>query len=109
MLHNFFSKCPLQRVQAYLLFKKEDSKKRISGLRKFLADYSLQQLHELLQQEERLERDLHELGFLIEAKNISYPEKWDEIHTPTVLVDYETDLGQYDRKLCPSLEGGLQS
>jgi transposase len=102
----FFPYLP-DRVQAYLLFKKEDSKKRISGLRKLLTDYSLQQLHELLQQEERLERDPHELGFLIEAKNISYPEKWDETHTPTVLVDYETDLGQYDRKLCPSLEGGL--
>ncbi|WP_242225420.1 IS21 family transposase [Bacillus cereus group sp. BfR-BA-01380] len=101
----FFPYLP-ERVQTYLLFKKEDNKKRINGLRKLLIDYSFQQLNELLQQEERLEREPHELAFLLEAKNISYPDKWDEMHTPAVLVDYETDLGQYDRKLCPSLEGG---
>jgi len=103
----FFPYLP-ERVQAYLLFKKEDIKKRITGLRQLLQNYSLQQIHELLQQEELLERSPHELGFLLEAKNISYPEKWDEMHTPAILVDYETDLGQYDRKLCPLLEGGIE-
>ncbi|MGF2773330.1 hypothetical protein [Bacillus cereus] len=44
----FFPYLP-DRIQAYLLFKKENSKKRITGLRKLLTDYSLQQLHELLQ------------------------------------------------------------
>lgn len=104
----FFPYLP-ERVQAYLLFKKEDGRKRISGLRKLLETYSLQQIHDLLQQEEWAERDPHELGFLLEAKKVSYPEKWDEMHTPAILVDYETDLGQYDRKLCPSLEGGAYS
>ncbi|EOQ02686.1 hypothetical protein IKC_05842, partial [Bacillus cereus VD184] len=33
-----------------------------------------------------------------------YPQKWEEKHTPSVLVDYEMDLEQYDRKLCPTLE-----
>ncbi|MCM3738533.1 hypothetical protein M3215_22835 [Bacillus cytotoxicus] len=104
----FFPYLP-ERVQAYLLFKKEDIRKRIIGLRELLIKHSLQQLNEHLEQEERLHRDPHELGFLIDAKNIPYPDKWEEIHTPTVLVDYETDLCQYDRKLCPSLEGGIQS
>ena len=37
-----------------------------------------------------------------EASDVS--TKWKENHTPPVLIDYETDLQQYDRKLCPTLE-----
>ncbi|MCP8971382.1 IS21 family transposase [Ectobacillus ponti] len=104
----FFPYLP-ERVQAYLLFKKEDMRKRISGMRQLIGDVSFEQLQELLQQEEWLEREPHELKFLLKAKNASYPEKWGETYTPSVLVNYETDLGQYDRVLCPSLEGGSQS
>ena len=46
----------------------------------------------------------YELDGILQAKQVTYPQKWEEKHTPSVLVDYETDLEQYDRKLCPTLE-----
>ena len=46
----------------------------------------------------------HELDIILQTKQVTYPQKWKENHTPPVLIDYETDLQQYDRKLCPTLE-----
>jgi hypothetical protein len=65
----------------------------------------LQAVHEILDEENRFERAPHELGYLLEVKEATYPEKITETHTPLVLLDYETDLQSYDKKLCPSLDG----
>ncbi|WP_257132123.1 hypothetical protein [Bacillus wiedmannii] len=69
-----------------------------------LKKYSLQQLHIVLENEDWLSKTPYELDGILQTKQVTYPQKWEEKHTPSVLVDYETDLEQYDRKLCPTLE-----
>lgn len=51
-----------------------------------------------------VEKTPHELDIILQTKQVTYPQKWKEHHTPPVLIDHETDLQQYDRKLCPTLE-----
>jgi transposase len=94
-----------EKVQVYLIMKPEDVKNRVKGLRKLLEKHALNEIHELLKTEGRLEREPHELGNILEAKAATYPDKIKEFHTPGILLDYETDLNTYDKKLCPSLEG----
>ncbi|PEJ76843.1 IS21 family transposase [Bacillus wiedmannii] len=101
----FFKYLP-QRVQDYLLFHKDERKACLTGLKYLIQKYSLQQLHLLLENEEWLKKAPHELDIILQTKQVTYPQKWKENHTPPVLIDYETDLQQYDRKLCPTLERG---
>ncbi|MCQ6338280.1 IS21 family transposase, partial [Bacillus cereus] len=99
----FFKYLP-QRVQDYLLLHKDERKTCLTGLKYLIQKYSLQQLHLLLENEEWLQKAPHELDIILQTKQVTYPQKWKENHTPPVLIDYETDLQQYDRKLCPTLE-----
>jgi len=101
----FFKYLP-QRVQDYLLFHKNERKTCITGLKYLIQKYSLQQIHLLLENEEWLKKAPHELDIILQTKQVTYPQKWAENHTPPILIDYETDLEQYDRKLCPTLERG---
>lgn len=94
-----------EKVQTYLITKPEGVKNRVKGLKKLLENHSLNDVQEVLTPEGRMEREPHELGYILEAKEATYPEKIKETHTPAVLLNYETDLNTYDKKLCPSLEG----
>lgn len=100
----FFRYLP-ERVRSYLTIKPDEIKTRVKGLKTLLEKHKLQAIHELLEDENRFESAPHELGYLLEAKAVTYPEKITETHTPHVLLDYETDLKSYDKKLCPSLDG----
>ncbi|WP_079707632.1 IS21 family transposase [Paraliobacillus ryukyuensis] len=102
-----FYKYLSEKIQVYLIMKPEEIKKRVKGLRKLLEKYALDEIDEVLGAEGRIEREPHELGYILEAKAATYPEKIREAHTPGVLLDYEIDLNTYDKKLCPSLEGGI--
>lgn len=99
----YFKYLPM-RVQDYLLFQTEERKSRLVGIKRLLKKYSLQQLHIALENEDWLSKTPYELDGILQAKQVTYPQKWEEKHTPSVLLDYETDLEQYDRKLCPTLE-----
>lgn len=87
-----------------MLFHKDERKACLTGLKYLIQKYSLQQLHLLLENEEGLKKTPHELDIILQTKQVTYPQKRKENHTPPVLIDYETDLQQYDRKLCPTLE-----
>lgn len=100
----FFKYLP-ERVKVYLIFKPEEIRSRVKGLKKLLEKRSLEDIQYILEEENFLERAPHELGHIMDAKEAAYPEKMAESHTPIVLLNYETDLNQYDQKLCPSLEG----
>jgi transposase len=102
----FFKYLP-ENVQAYLTIRAEEIKSRVIGLKKLIEKHTLEEIQEVLATEERMERAPHELEFILEAKEASYPEKLKEMHTPEILVNYETDLNTYDKRLCPSLEGGV--
>jgi transposase len=102
----FFKYLP-KRVQTYLTIRPEETKSRVKGIKKLLAKHTLNDIHVALETEERYERAPHELGFILETKEVSYPEKINEVHTPEILLNYETDLNTYDKRLCPSLEGGV--
>lgn len=94
-----------ERVRVYLTIKPEEIKQRLKGFKALLEKHSLEEIQLALETENRFERMPHELGYLIEAKKASYPEKMPESHTPSILNDYQTDLHTYDRKLIPQLEG----
>lgn len=94
-----------ENVQVYLIKKPEDVKNRVKGLKKLLEKHTLNEIHEILETEGHIEREPHELGYILEAKEATYPEKIKEAHTPGILLDYETDLNTYDKNLCPALEG----
>lgn len=100
----FFKYLP-ERVRIYLTINSEEIKARVKGLKILLEKHTLEAINDLLEIENRFEKAPHELGYLIEAKETVYPEKMMETHTPLVLLDYETDLHSYDKKLCPSLDG----
>lgn len=100
----FFEYLP-NHVQTYLTIRNEDTKKRVRGLKQLLEKYTLNDIQALLSKEAHLDREPHELGYLLEAKRATYPEKIKESHTPGILIDYNIDLNTYDRILCPSLEG----
>ncbi len=100
----FFKHLP-ERIRMYLTIKPDDKKGRIIGLSKLIEKHSLEAISLLLDGEHRLERAPHELGYLLEAKEAAYPDKMEEELTPPVLVGYETDMGIYDKQLCPSLDG----
>lgn len=100
----FFKYLP-ERVRVYLTIKPEEKKQKLKGLKILLKKYSFEEIHLALDEENRFERLPHELGFLIDAKKASYPEKMPEAHTPSILLDYQTDLQTYDRQLIPQLEG----
>lgn len=100
----FFKYLP-ERVQTYLTIKPDEIKKRVAGLKKLLEVHTLQDIDKCLEIEQYMEKEPHELGSLLEAKKATYPEKMPEAHTPSVLLDYETDLSMYDQRLCPTLEG----
>lgn len=100
----FFKYLP-ENVQAYLIIRSEEVKKRVKGLKKLLEKYSLNDIQDVLAAEGRIEREPHEIGYILEAKETAYPEKIKENHTPDVLIDYEIDLNTYDKQLCPSLDG----
>jgi transposase len=102
----FFKYLP-DRVQTYLTIRPEETKSRVKGIKKLLEKHSLDEIHAVLETKERLERTPHELGFILEAQETAYPEKLNEVHTPEILLNYETDLNTYDKRLCPSLEGGV--
>ncbi|WP_139367992.1 IS21 family transposase [Priestia abyssalis] len=102
----FFKYLP-ERVRLYLTIKPDEIKTRVRGLKILLEKHTLKAIHELLEVENHFDRDPHELGYLLEAKAATYPEKITETHTPLVLLDYETDLQTYDKKLCPSLDGRI--
>lgn len=102
----FFKYLP-ERVQTYLTIRSEETKSRVKGIKKLLEKYSLNDIHAFLKTEQRFERAPHELGFILEAKEVAYPEKLSEAHTSEILLNYETDLNAYDKRLCPSLEGGV--
>jgi len=102
----FFKYLP-ERVQKYLTIRSEETSSRVKGIKKLLEKHSLNDIDSALELEERFERTPHELGYILEAKEVTYPEKLKEVHTPEVLLNYETDLHTYDKKLCPSLEGGV--
>ncbi|AEH49271.1 IS21 family transposase [Parageobacillus thermoglucosidasius] len=101
----FFKYLP-EKVQTYLTFRKEEVKQRVRGVRELLKSHTLKELDEWLNKEQRFDLAPHELKVLLEAKQQAYPEKWEETYTPSVFVDYETDLHLYDQRLCPSWEGG---
>ncbi|WML26679.1 hypothetical protein [Neobacillus sp. OS1-33] len=101
----FFKYLP-ERVQTYLTIRSEETRSRVKGIKKLLEKHTLNDIHMALERKERFERAPHELGFILEAREASYPEKLNEIHTPEILLNYETDLNIYDKRLCPSLEGG---
>lgn len=100
----FFKYLP-ERVRVYLTIMPEESKTRIKGIQNLLDKHSLEDIHNILEVENRFERAPHELGYLMEAKQAAYPEKMTESHTPSILLDYQTDLKTYDQKLCPQLDG----
>ena len=100
----FFKYLP-QRVQDYLLFHKDERKACVTGLKYLIQNTHYSRLHLLLENEEWLKSSARTRYHIAnEASNVS--TKWKENHTPPVLIDYETDLQQYDRKLCPTLERG---
>jgi hypothetical protein len=100
----FFKYLP-EKVQAYLIIRSEETKKRVLGLKKLLEKHTLNEIQDILSVEGSLEREPHELGYILEAKKATYPEKIKESHTPEILIDYEIDLNTYDKQLCLSLEG----
>jgi hypothetical protein len=102
----FFKYLP-DNVQAYLTIRTDEIKSRVKGLKQLLKKHTLEEIQEVLKTEERMERAPHELEFILEAKETSYPEKMNEMHTPEILLNYETDLNTYDKRLCPSLEGSV--
>lgn len=89
-----------------MTFRKEEVKQRVRGVRELLKNHTLKELDEWLNKEQRFDLAPHELKVLLEARQQAYPEKWEETYTPSVFVDYETDLHLYDQRLCPSWEGG---
>ncbi|MFT7791329.1 UNVERIFIED_CONTAM: hypothetical protein ODR73_24625, partial [Escherichia coli] len=100
----FFKYLP-EKVQTYLTIRSEETRSRVKGIKKLLEKHSLNDIDSALELEERFERAPHELGYILEAKEATYPEKLNEVHTPEILLNYETDLHTYDKVLCPSLEG----
>ncbi|MFY2158558.1 IS21 family transposase [Cytobacillus firmus] len=102
----FFKYLP-ERVQVYLTINPEETKNRVKGLKTLLDKHSLNAINESLNDEKLLGRTPHELGHILEAKKSVYPEKLDEIHTPFVLLDYETDLESYDKRLFPNMGGRI--
>jgi transposase len=100
----FFKYLP-ERVRIYLTIKPDEIKARVKGLKVLLEKHTLKSINDLLEVEERFGKAPYELGYILEAKEAVYPEKMMETYTPLVLLDYETDLHSYDKKLCPSLDG----
>lgn len=90
----------------YLTIQPEERKKRIKGIKRLLEKHTLKEIHNLLSEESRFERAPHELEIILQAKETVYPEKIEEVHTPAILLDYETDMDAYD-KLYPSPEGSV--
>lgn len=101
----FFKYLPI-KIQEYLIYSSEEIRSRVIGIRKLLERYTFEDIEKILEEKEHFLRTPHEIGFIIHAKKACYPKKMDEVHTPEILLDYEIDLHKYDKKLCPTLEGG---
>lgn len=101
----FFKYLP-EKIRTYLTIQSEEIRSRVKGIKKLLEKHSLNDINSALEVEEHFERAPHELGYILEVKEAAYPEKLNEMHTPEILLNYETDLHTYDKRLCPSLEGG---
>ncbi|QNU24799.1 hypothetical protein IC806_00010 [Geobacillus zalihae] len=78
---------------------------RLKGLRALLDRHTLYEIAQWLEESQRWDLTPHEIGVLMEAKHSYYPDKWEESYTPSVLIDYETDLTVYDQRLHPAREG----
>lgn len=102
----FFKYLP-ERIQSYLTLRSEETRSRVKGIKQLLEKHTLHEIQSILETEELFERTPHELGYLLKAKEVVHPKKLDEGHTPEILIDYETDLHTYDKRFCPSLEGGI--
>lgn len=107
--HSRYFKFLPESVQTYLNGDHELIKRRVNGITELLKkEYTLLQIDELFQEKSRLKHEPHEIAFFLEAKSFSLPERFSEIHTPTILINQETDLHRYDRQLCPSIGGGAR-
>lgn len=93
-------------VQAYLKHDADQTKSRVERLKMLLEkDYTFTQIASLFKVPGRLEAEPHELLALLEARQLTPPEKFEENHTPPILIDDETDLNAYDQKLYWPLAG----
>ena len=100
-----FSNIYLSGFKIICSFHKDERKACVTGLKYLIQNTHYSSLHLLLENEEWLKSSARTRYHIAnEASNVS--TKWKENHTPPVLIDYETDLQQYDRKLCPTLERG---
>lgn len=104
----FFNYLP-EKIQRYLTIHSADTKERVKGIQRLLEKYSFEDIDSVLATEDRYERAPHELGYILGARETTYPEKLNDRHTPAILLDYETNLYTYDQRLCPSLEGSVSS
>lgn len=87
-------------VQAYLKHDRDQTKLRVEGLKMLLEkNYTFKRIASLFEGPGRLVAEPHELLALLQAQQLTPPEKIEENHTPTILIDYETDLGAYDQRL----------
>ncbi|HDR8111918.1 TPA: IS21 family transposase [Bacillus cereus] len=88
-----------EKVQQYLLYSNAEVKNRLKGLKDILQKgYTLDEVSSVLNDESRYERDPHELRYLMDAHKLSTTGANNE-YTPSVLVDYETDLSNYNKLL----------
>ncbi|TCK08006.1 UNVERIFIED_ORG: transposase [Anoxybacillus amylolyticus] len=98
-----------EAIRKYFMEQPKQTASRIRGVQKLLDRYTVYEIAQWLDEYQRWDLALHEIGVLMEAKRSEYPAKWEEACTPSVLVDYETDLHVYDQRLCPSREGGSRA
>lgn len=83
-------------LQHYFLHQKQQLTKRVKGIYELITDeYTLDEIAKLLHEESRLEREPHELRYLLEAKKIAATDP--DSHTPSILYSYQTDLQSYDK------------
>ncbi|MEH7457471.1 IS21 family transposase [Bacillus sp. JJ1127] len=88
-----------EKVQHYLLYTNAEIKNRLKGLKDILQKgYTLEEVSNVLNDESRYERDPHELRYLMDAHKLNNINTSYE-YTPSVLVNYETDLSSYDKLL----------
>jgi transposase len=97
-----------ESIQTYLRVSSCEVSSRLKGLRVLLDRCTLYEIAQWLKKKQRWDLAPHEIGVLMEAEHSHYPAKWEEAYTPSVLVDYETDLTVYDQRLHPVKEGGWQ-
>ncbi|TLS33626.1 IS21 family transposase [Geobacillus thermoleovorans] len=97
-----------EAIRTYLAGPPPQVVARLKGLRALLDRHTLYEIAQWLEESQRWDLAPHEIGVLMEAKHSYYPDKWEESYTPSVLIDYETDLTVYDQRLHPAREGGVQ-